>query len=133
MRFRGKSGHLDHDDHDDHDEEDEHHEDHDVHEEEHDDEHLHAEGDLSTWGLHSQVVFEASERIHPFARIDYVAAADSLELPEWIRYSLGTTVRFPEIPGTTFRLQANADDRGGEQEQSLWLQVGFGWGSGEVR
>jgi len=75
-----------------------------------------------------------TETLHPFARVDYVAEVDDLELPEWIRYSAGVTMPFGDYPGATVRLQANADERGDESEQSVWLQVGFRLGGGaEVR
>jgi hypothetical protein len=108
-----------------------------AHEEEHHEEaeHEHEENIfVSARGLSTQLVCEATPHVHPFARIDAIGAIDALELSSWTRYTLGAT--FPLLahdPGLYLRLQGNADERGDESEQSIWLQVGFSWGGPEVR
>lgn len=112
--------------------EEEHHEEREEHEEEegHGDE---EGGSVSSWGLSTRVVYEAHAHAHPFARVDYLAAADALEIDDWVRYSAGITVPFGQDPLYVLRVQGNADERGDESEQSLWLQFGFSWGGPEVR
>jgi hypothetical protein len=79
------------------------------------------------------VVYEATEFIHPFARIDYIDSTDGLDLEDWTRYSGGVTFHLTQNPHVQLRLQANADERGDESEQSYWAQLGFSWGGPEVR
>lgn len=111
------------------------HEDEEAHDDDHGDEHDHPSvlSKVSSWGLTSELVYEAHPRFHPFVRLDYVAATDTLDLPEWIRYTAGMTFPLHQTPGLFLRLQGNADERGDAGEQSLWAQLGFSWGGGEVR
>ncbi len=135
IRFRGEHGHHD-DDHDDHYDDDHHDDDHhdDDHHDDHDDDHHEDdEGAVSTWGLTTQLVYEAHPHAHPFARIDYIASTDELNLPDWTRYTAGVTIPLQDDPRLYVRLQGNADERGSHSEQSLWLQLGFSWGGSEVR
>ena len=110
-----------------------HEEDHD-HEEAHEEDHIEeAGGTVSNWGINSEVEYQVHPRVHPFFRFDYVGASDELDLPEWIRYTVGMTVPLTQNPHAFIRLQGNADERGDESEQSVWAQFGLSWGSGEVR
>lgn len=129
IRFRGEHGHHD-DDHD-----DDHYEDRHVdHGHGHDDDHHgDEEGAVSTWGLTTELVYEAHPHAHPFARIDTIASTDELHLPDWTRYTAGVTIPLQDDPRVYVRLQGNADERGSHSEQSLWLQLGFSWGGSEVR
>ncbi len=112
-----------------HGHEEENGEEHEEHEEEEE------EGDVfvSLHGVNAQVVYEMNERLHPFARIDALGSEDSLDLSSWMRYTAGITFPLTEDPGVYLRVQGNADERGDESEQSLWMQVGFTWGGAEVR
>jgi len=130
--FEGEAGSHDHDEDHDHDHEEEHDDDHDEDHEEHDHGDEHGE-DVSSWGLTTEVVFEATERVHPFARFDYIASTDGLDLEDWTRYSGGVTFHLTQEPHVQLRLQANADEQGDESEQSFWAQLGFSWGGPEVR
>lgn len=130
IRFRGDAGSHDHDHEEDHDDHEDDHDDHGEEEEEH---HEEEGGDASSWGLTTEVVYEATDWAHPFARIDYIDSIDGLDLPDWTRYSGGVTFHLTQDPNVTFRLQANADERGDESEQSFWAQLGFAWGGPEVR
>lgn len=131
-----EEGHDDHEeDHqeDEHAGHDEHEEDHHVDEHADHDEHEEEGSDVSTWGFTSELLYEAHPHFHPFARIDYIAETEEVELSDWIRYTLGATIPITQDPGLYIRLQANADERGDESEQSVWAQVGFSWGGAEVR
>jgi hypothetical protein len=127
--------------HDDHDHEEDHDDDHDEdHHDDHADEHAEEDHDheevlssVSSWGLTTELTYEANERVHPFVRLDYVASTEALDLSDWIRYSAGMTIHLHDEPGLFLRLQGNADERGDESEQSLWAQIGMSWGGGEVR
>lgn len=131
MWFEGDAHAEHHEEEDAHDEHEEEHHEEAHHADDHDDEHG---GDLSSWGLNTQLVYEATDWAHPFVRLDHVAEADDAGIPEWTRYSGGVTFRFADNPGASVRLQANADERGDESEQSVWLQVGLNWSGGpEVR
>lgn len=120
----------DHHDHDEHGHEEDHDHDHEDHDH---DEHGEEGSGVSTWGFSSEILYEARPYFHPFARIDYVGETEELEISDWIRYTLGATFPLQENPGVYFRLQANADERGDESEQSVWAQIGFDWGGPEVR
>ncbi len=112
---------------------------HEEHEEEDQDDHAEEEheeeeaSDVSSWGFTTELLVEALPHLHPFARIDYIADTPELEFSEWVRYTFGATFPFSHDPSVFFRLQANLDEWGGESEQALWAQVGFGWGGAEVR
>ncbi|MDF3129207.1 hypothetical protein P0Y35_08375 [Kiritimatiellaeota bacterium B1221] len=126
LRFNG--GPVESHDH----EEEEHDEDHDAEHEDHDDEH--SEGNkVSNWGINSEVEYQMNPHFHPFARFSYIGASDELELAEWFRYTAGITFPLVENPHAFIRFQGNLDERGDESEQSVWAQVGFSWGDGEVR
>jgi len=130
IRFAGK-GHAEHG----HEEEHGEHEDEDHHEEEHahGDEHEEETFSVSGQGISTELLYEATPHVHPFGRIDAIASVDALDLPSWIRYSAGVVFPLNHDPGLYIRVQANADDRGDEQEQSAWVQLGFSWGGPEVR
>ena len=134
VRFDGGSVEY-HDHEDDHGHDDDHEEDHaDDHEDDHDDDHAEEGGGIvSTWGITSEIEFQAHPRVHPFARFDYVGASEELDLPEWTRYTVGMTIPLTDTPHAFLRLQGNADERGDESEQSVWAQLGLSWGGGEVR
>jgi hypothetical protein len=130
--------------HEHHDHEEDHHEEdhHDGHEEDHheddhheyDHDHDHEEGvGVEAYGISTEILYEATERIHPYVRLDYVDGLSELDAPEWLRISVGTTFILNPEHHLQLRLQANADERGDESEQSLWLQLGFSWGGPEVR
>lgn len=106
------------------------HDEHD-HDEVHDEVHA-DEISLGSWGLSSELTYEAQAHFHPFLRFDYVSDAEALDLSEWFRYTIGMTIPF-QNPDVYFRLQGNFDERGDENAQSVWAQVGYNWGSGEVR
>jgi hypothetical protein len=87
----------------------------------------------SSWGVSTQVAFQMTERLRPFARLDYVDTVSGLDLDSWTRFSLGSTVALASNPYAHVRLQGNFDERGHDSEQSVWLQFALSFGGPEVR
>lgn len=126
VRFSGEAGAHGEDDH-----EEEH--DHDA-EHDHDDEYDDGHGEKAeSWGVSTQVGYQMTERLRPFARLDYVDGVSDLDLDSWTRLSLGGTVTLAQHPAAYVRVQGNFDERGDESEQSVWLQLGLSFGGPEVR
>ena len=145
IRFAAKGedhhGHGHHDDHH-HGHSDHHHHGHSHHG--HSDNHhghshhSHADHDdhgerVSGWGVSTQVAVQMTDRLRPFARIDYVDSISGLDLDSWTRYSLGSTLALSGNPYAHLRLQGNFDERGHDSEQSIWLQFAMSFGGPEVR
>ena len=93
----------------------------------------HDEVDARGLGWTSLLSGDLEVPLSPFIRFDYVEAFDELELSSWERISVGGTWTLRNEPKLYCRIQANFDERGTENEESLWFQVGFSWGEGEVR
>jgi hypothetical protein len=132
IRFSGK-GHEEHGHgHDDHGHDDHGHDDH-GHGHGHDrDDDEHGER-ASGWGVSTQVAYQMTDRLRPFARLDYVNEIAGLDLDSWTRFSLGGTMALASNPYAYLRLQGNFDERGHDSEQAVWLQFGMSFGGPEVR
>ena len=134
IRFMGKGeahhghGHHDDDHHDDHGHDHGHHD----HDHGHDDHDEHGER-ASGWGVSTQVAYQMTDRLRPFARVDYVNSISGLDLDSWTRFSVGGTLAIANNPDMHLRLQGNFDERGDDSEQSVWLQFGMSFGGPEVR
>lgn len=131
IRFSGKGeGHQGqgHDDHGD----DEHGRDEHGHDD-HGDDDDHDDEKASGWGVSTQVAYQMTDRLRPFARLDYVNDVSGLNLDSWTRFSLGTTVTLPSQPNAYLRVQGNFDERGDDSEQAVWVQLGLSFGGPEVR
>ncbi len=94
-------------------------------------------GTAEELGVSTAVLVGLTEDWDAGLRYGWVSGAEELhELPERYRLSAAVTRKFTLNSATSghVRLQVNHEDHeeyGGEQ--SVWLQVGFDWGSGEVR
>lgn len=137
IRFRGEGGHDHGHEHGEEEHDDDHDHDHDADHDHDDDDHHEEHGEeaevISSWGLYTELLVEAHENAHPFARIDYVDGDDRMELDDWTRYTAGVKFPFRNDPGFFVKLQVNADERGDESEQAFWAQFGMDWGGAEVR
>jgi len=131
IRFSGK-GHEEHGHgHDDHGHDDHGHGHGHGHGHDHDDDE-HGER-ASGWGVSTQVAYQMTDRLRPFARLDYVNEIAGLDLDSWTRFSLGGTMALASNPYAYLRLQGNFDERGHDSEQAVWLQFGMSFGGPEVR
>lgn len=134
IRFLADNGEHDHG-HEGEDHDEDHDDDHG--DEDHGDDHGDEEesmASISSWGFTSEVLYIASDRFHPFVRIDYADGSPVLEAEDWTRYTAGATIPLVNDPaGLYLKLQANFDERGDESEESFWAQLGFSWGGKEVR
>ncbi|MBK1835224.1 hypothetical protein [Roseibacillus ishigakijimensis] len=104
----------------------------------------HAErGDADHWGVVASATYGFAENWEAGLRYDYIEGVESGPEPEETifaveerhRYSAALTRRFQlaEDFSALARLQVNFDDLPDEDEQSVYLQLGFDWGGPEVR
>jgi len=109
--------------------EEDHHEDEDHHEEEGG---QHASFD--EFGIYSMLVFGMDDRIETGIRGDWVSGISEMGLDERFRVSPMFTWYLNEKRTLQARLQYNWDySNQFDSEHSIWFQVGFNWGSAEVR
>jgi hypothetical protein len=123
-----------------HEEEHGHEEEHADHDHEHEHEHADAEHDDEMlpgggeFGFYSDLIYTLNERFDVGARFSYVEGNDALETEERYRISPVVTAYLDPYRRAAFRLQYNYDDLGhGEDEHTVWAQLGLHWGGGEVR
>jgi hypothetical protein len=122
-----------------HDQEDEHHEEeHDHHAEAHEEEHHNEAGSnrasFTELGLYTMVAYGFENGLELGMRGEYVEGVAEAGLDERFRLSPVATYYFNAKRTLYVRAQQNYDhssDFG--DEQSVWMQVGFNWGGGEVR
>lgn len=120
----GEAAHEEHEEHGEEEEEDEEHEAH---------EHEMLPGG-SGWGLYSQVIYTHNVHLDAGLRLGYVTEDDSLGAPDRFRVSPALTAYLDPYRRAMLRGQYNYDDiRGGDEEHSVWLQLGLNWGGAEVR
>ena len=118
-----EDGHTAHEEHEEHEEDEEH----DAHEDE-----LLSGG--SGWGLYSQAIYTHNRRLDAGLRLGHVTDDDSLEAPDRFRVSPALTTYLDPFRRTMLRVQYNYDDiQGGDEEHTVWLQMGLSWGGAEVR
>jgi hypothetical protein len=94
------------------------------------------EGGFSDNGFNTALLWEFIETWEAGIRYGYLEGVADPELPQRHRISPVFTkyFRFPGDKFALIRLQYNHDDiKGHDSEDSIWLQLGFDWGPGEVR
>lgn len=116
--------------------EDEHADEH-AHEEEHA-EHDHDHDEFMAgggeFGFYSDLIYTWHEQLDVGLRFSYVEGNDALETEERYRISPVLTAYLDASRRAALRLQYNYDDLGhGEDEHTVWAQVGLHWGGAEVR
>lgn len=113
------------------------------HEEAHaEDEHDHADEDLTghaiaggdEFGFFSQVVYTHNNRLDLGTRFDFVEGNEDLDTHERYRISPAVTTYLDPYRRAAVRLQYNYDHlEHGDEENTVWLQLGLHWGGAEVR
>jgi hypothetical protein len=129
------SGHLPGEEEEEEHHDDEHGEEH--HDEHEDDEHHDDDGRFASFddiGAYSSLVYGFNEHVEVGLRGDWVSGNDSFGLDDRWRISPAVTFYANAERNFQARLQYDydySDDFG--SENSVWLQIGFNWGGGEVR
>ena len=109
------------------------------HEDEHDDDHEdHHDHDMlpggGEFGFYSQVIYTFNPKLDVGTRIGYVEGNKKLGTDERFRISPAITAYLDPYRRTSLRLQYNYDDLpNGQDEHSIWVQLGLSFGGQEVR
>lgn len=119
-----------------HDHADEHDVDDADHDHEEDAEHDHEEelAGGGEFGFYSDVTYTFNSRFDLGTRFSYVEGQDALDTQERFRISPAVTAYLDPYRRSTLRVQYNYDDLAqGEEEHTVWVQLGLHWGGAEVR
>lgn len=106
------------------------------HEEEHAEEELggHALPGGGEFGFFSEVVYTHNNRLDLGTRFDFVEGNENLGTHERYRISPAVTTYLDPYRRAALRLQYNYDHLDhGDEEHTVWLQLGLTWGGAEVR
>ncbi len=89
---------------------------------------------LDDYGLSTSLVYGFNDRLEAGVRLEWISALSEMGLSERFRVSPAFTVALNAQRTLFTRVQFDWDQiGGGEDEYSVWLQVGFNWGGPEVR
>jgi hypothetical protein len=85
-------------------------------------------------GLYTEAVYTLIRALDLGLRVGYVEGNDELETDERFQISPAVTTFLDPYRRSSLRLQYNYDDLAhGEEEHTVWLQLGLSWGGAEVR